>query len=81
MPDNLRNRLLMFIGKFSPVCQANMLKGKNTASKEQLSEGCLIKWESKNDKVVLTKARKLIWVAYNAGQNPNASFYFVKSII
>jgi putative DNA methylase len=24
------------------------LKGKNTASKEQLSEGCLIKWESKN---------------------------------
>lgn len=74
MPDNLRNRLLMFIGKFSPVCQANMLKGKNTASKEQLSEGCLIKWESKNDKVVLTKARKLIWVAYNAGQNPNASF-------
>lgn len=74
MPDNLRNRLLMFIGKFSPVCQANMLKGKNTASKEQLSEGCLIKWESKNDKVVLTKARKLIWVAYNAGQNPDASF-------
>ena len=74
MPDNLRNRLLMFIGKFSPVCQAHMLKGKNTASKEQLSEGCLIKWESKNDKVVLTKARKLIWVAYNAGQNPNASF-------
>lgn len=74
MPDNLRNRLLMFIGKFSPVCQANMLKGKNTASKEQLNEGCLIKWESKNDKAVLTKARKLIWVAYNAGQNPDASF-------
>lgn len=74
MPDNLRNRLLMFIGKFSPVCQANMLKGKSTASKEQLSEGCLIKWESKNDKAVLTKARKLIWVAYNAGQNSNTSF-------
>lgn len=74
MPDNLRNRLLMFIGKFSPVCQTNMLKGKNTASKEQLNEGCLIKWESKNDKAVLTKARKLIWVAYNAGQNPDASF-------
>ena len=32
MPDNLRNRLLMFIGKFSPVCQANMLKSKSTAS-------------------------------------------------
>lgn len=23
MPDNLRNRLLMFIGKFSPACQKN----------------------------------------------------------
>lgn len=74
MPDNLRNRLLMFIGKFSPVCQANMLKGKSTASKEQLSEGCLIKWESKNDKAVLAKARKLIWTAYNAEQNPDISF-------
>ena len=74
MPDNLRNRLLMFIGKFSPVCQANMLKGKSTPSKEQLSEGCLIKWESKNDKAVLAKARKLIWTAYNAEQNPDASF-------
>lgn len=74
MPDNLRNRLLMFIGKFSPVCQANMLKGKNTASKDQLEKGCLIKWESKNDKAVLTKARKLIWVAYNAEQNKDASF-------
>lgn len=74
MPDNLRNRLLMFIGKFSPVCQENMLKGKNTPSKQQLNEGCLIKWESKNDKVVLTKARKLIWTAYNAEQNPDKSF-------
>ena len=34
MPDNLRNRLLMFIGKFSPVCQKNMLAGKTTPSKE-----------------------------------------------
>lgn len=74
MPDNLRNRLLMFIGKFSPVCQENMLKGKNTPSKQQLNEGCLIKWESKNDKAVLTKARKLIWTAYNAEQNPDKSF-------
>lgn len=74
MPDNLRNRLLMFIGKFSPVCQENMLKGKNTPSKQQLIEGCLIKWESKNDKTVLAKARKLIWVAYNAERNSEASF-------
>lgn len=74
MPDNPRNRLLMFIGKFSSNCQANMLKGKNTPSKDQLEKGCLIKWESKNDKAVLTKARKLIWVAYNAEQNKDASF-------
>lgn len=74
MPDNLRNRLLMFIGKFSPICQENMLKGKNTPSKQQLNEGCLIKWESKNDKTVLAKARKLIWVAYNAERNSEASF-------
>ena len=34
MPDNLRNRLLMFIGKFSSPCQQNMLAGKSTPSKD-----------------------------------------------
>lgn len=53
MPDTLRNRLLMFIGKFSHQCQLNMLAGKSTPSKDQIQEGCLIKWESKNDPVVL----------------------------
>lgn len=74
MPDTLRNRLLMFIGKFSHQCQKNMLAGKATIAKEQVQEGCLIKWESKNDPVVLRLARLLIWVAYNAERRPEATF-------
>ncbi len=74
MPDTLRNRLLMFIGKFSHQCQLNMLAGKSTPSKDQIQEGCLIKWESKNDPVVLRLARLLIWVAYNAERHPEASY-------
>ena len=74
MPDTLRNRLLMFIGKFSHQCQLNMLAGKFTPSKDQIQEGCLIKWESKNDPVVLRLARLLIWVAYNAKRHPEASY-------
>ena len=74
MPDNLRNRLLMFIGKFSNVCQRNMLAGKTTSPKEQLQDKCLIKWESKNDPKVLRLARLLIWVAYNAEQRPEATY-------
>lgn len=74
MPDTLRNRLLMFIGKFSHQCQLNMLAGKSTPSKNQIQEGCLIKWESKNDPVVLRLARLLIWVAYNAEHRPEASY-------
>lgn len=74
MPDNLRNRLLMFIGKFSSPCQQNMLAGKSTPSKDQIQEGCLIKWESKNNPVVLRLARLLIWVAYNAERRPEATY-------
>ena len=74
MPDNLRNRLLMFIGKFSSPCQQNMLAGKSTPSKDQIQEGCLIKWESKNNPVVLRLARLLIWIAYNAERRPEASY-------
>ncbi|MBE6276391.1 MAG: DUF1156 domain-containing protein [Bacteroides sp.] len=74
MPDTLRNRLLMFIGKFSHQCQLNMLAGKSTPSKDQIQEGCLIKWESKNDPVVLRLARLLIWVAYNVERHPEASY-------
>ena len=74
MMDNLRNRLMMFIGKFSDKCQKNMLAGKNTPSKEQIQDGCLIKWESKNDPTVLRLARLLIWIAYNAEKRPEASY-------
>lgn len=74
MPDNLRNRLLMFIGKFSPACQKNMLAGKTTPSKDQVQEGCLIKWESKNDPTVLRLARLLIWVAHNSELRPEATY-------
>lgn len=74
MPDNLRNRLLMFIGKFSPASQKNMLAGKTTPSKDQVQEGCLIKWESKNDPTVLRLARLLIWVAYNSELRSEATY-------
>ena len=73
MSDTLRNRLLMFIGKFSPECQKNMLAGKSTPAKDQIQEKCLIKWESRNDEAVMNLARKLIWVAYNAELHPECS--------
>ena len=52
MDDTLRNRLMMFIGKFSDKCQENMIAGKSTSPKEQLSDGSLIKWENKNNAAV-----------------------------
>ena len=64
MEKSLKNRLLVFIGKFSPKCQENMLASKSTSPKDQLIDGGFIKWESKHDERVLGKDRKLIWVAY-----------------
>lgn len=72
--DNRRNRLLAFIGQFSDKCQKNMLAGKATAPKEQLSDYSLIKWESKDNPEVINLARKLIWIAYNAEQEPSKSY-------
>jgi len=43
MEDNLRNRLLMFIGKFSDIYSENEKKGKKTPAKSLLSEQSLIK--------------------------------------
>ncbi len=63
MEDNLRNRLLMFIGKFSDTY---IQKGENTPAKDKLSDASLIKWDNKNDETIIGKARKLIWVAHNA---------------
>jgi len=72
--DNRRNRLMAFIAQFSDKCQENMLKGKATPPKEQLSEYSLIKWESKDNPKILAIARKLIWVAYNAEKNPEKTY-------
>lgn len=64
--DNLRNRLLMFIGKFSKKHSASLKAGKKGAAKDMLSDESLIKWDNKNNDAIINKARKLIWVAYNA---------------
>ena len=74
MDDNLRHRLMMFIGKFSNKCQANMIAGKSTSPADQLAEGSLIKWENKNNEAVLGIARKLIWVAFHAERDANLTF-------
>ena len=66
MEDNLLNRLMMFIGKFSDKYIQNEKLGKPTNAKDQLSDVSLIKWENKNDEIIIGKARKLIWTAHNA---------------
>lgn len=66
MDDSPRNRLLMFVGKFSEKYADNEKKGRKTASKEKLDTHSLIRWESKNDPIVIGCARQLIWVANNA---------------
>lgn len=66
MTDNLRNRLLMFLGSFSHKFLELERQGKKCSPKEQLRDACLIKWESRTNEKILTIARKLIWVAHNA---------------
>jgi putative DNA methylase len=73
MEDNLRNRLLMFIGKYSNEFSANEKAGKTTPSGKQLNDASLIKWDNKNNKEIIGKARKLIWVAHNARNGETAS--------
>lgn len=73
MDDNLRNRLLMFIGGFSEKYIANEEKGRKTEAKEMLSPYSLIKWESRNDAKIIGKARQLIWVAHNSKQGNGAT--------
>lgn len=74
MEDNWRNRLMMFIGKFSDKCQANMIAGKTTSPKEQLDDWSLIKWENKNNPRILRLARELIFVAYQSDKRPNSTW-------
>lgn len=67
MEDNLRNRLQMFIGKFSDEMQKHLLHHKpKPGAKDQLDNFSLVKWDNKNDENIINKARKLIWIAYNA---------------
>ena len=68
MEDNDRNRLLMFIGKYSDEFSRNEKSGKATASNKQLSDASLIKWDNKNNENIIGKARKLIWVAHNSAK-------------
>ncbi|MBS1794109.1 MAG: DUF1156 domain-containing protein [Acidobacteria bacterium] len=70
MEDNERNRLLMFIGKFSDTY---IQKGESTPAKDKLSDASLIKWDNKNDEEIIGKARKLIWVAHNAKSGASAN--------
>ena len=74
MEDNHRNRLMMFIGKFSEKCQENMKAGKSTPPKEQLDDWSLIKWENKNNPKILRFARELIFVAYQSDKRPDATW-------
>lgn len=73
MEDNLRNRLLMFIGSFSHKFLQLERQGKKCSPKEQLSDACLIKWESRANEKVLAIARKLIWVAHNAERSSHTA--------
>ena len=74
MDDNLRNRLQMFIGKFTNDMQQHLLGHavKPDAGK-QLSNDSLIKWDNKNNENIINIARKLIFVSYQAAQYPHDS--------
>lgn len=79
MPDNLRNRLLMFIGKFSDTCCKEMIQSGNLSPKgatscERISEGSLVKLENGTSETVLGRARELLWVAYNSERNAQAAY-------
>ncbi len=73
MEDNLRNRLQMFIGKFSDDMQKH-LKGNapKPAAGKMLSDYSLIKWDNKNNEEIINKARKLIFVSYQSSQTDSA---------
>lgn len=66
MEDNRRNRLIMFIGKFTDKCQNNMKVGASTPAGDIISAASLIKCENKDNEEVLSRAQKLIWVAYHS---------------
>lgn len=61
MDDTPRNRLLMFIGKFS---EKYTQMGEKTPAKDMLTDTSLIKWDNKNNETIINKARKLIFVGH-----------------
>lgn len=76
MPDTLRNRLLMFVARWSPESLAfEAGKRKNSpAPKELLDDRSLVKWETSDPensqgREVLRIARELVRIAYG-GQIP-----------
>lgn len=70
MEDNLRNRLQMFIGKFTDDMQQHLLHQKaKPGANNQLNDYSLIKWDNKNNEQIINIARKLIWVAHNSKEN------------
>ncbi len=72
MEDNLRNRLQMFIGKFSDAfIHARKNNQPDPPASQLLSDQSLIKWDNKNNETIIGKARKLIWVAHNSTQLGN----------
>ncbi len=66
MEDNLRNRLLMFVSKFSENTIKGLINSKAIIPNEILSSKSLIKWENKTDNDLLKNARRLIWACYNS---------------
>lgn len=66
MEDNLRNRLMMFIGKFSDAYVTNEKLGKKTPAKDQLNKYSLIRWVNKNDTNIIDRATQLIFISHNA---------------
>jgi putative DNA methylase len=74
MEDNLRNRLQMFIGKFTDDMQQHLLHQKpKPGANNQLNDNSLIKWDNKNNEAIINKARKLIWVAHNCKPSANVN--------
>ena len=73
MEDDLRNRLQMFIGKFTTEMQQHLLHSKpKPVAGKMLTDFSLIKWDNKNNEIIIGKARKLIWVAHNAASGKSA---------
>ncbi len=73
MEDNLRNRLMLFIGKFSDKYVQNEKSGKETPPKEKLNNFSLIDGDIKNDEISIGRARKLIFVSHNAESGKTTS--------